>query len=46
MGLSSKALDGQAGVYVLTLGVVPGCRKGGVARHLLGLVAQHAARLR
>lgn len=46
MGLSARSLDGQAAVYVLTLGVVEGCRQCGVARSLLGLVQQHAARLR
>ncbi|GFR47479.1 hypothetical protein Agub_g9208 [Astrephomene gubernaculifera] len=46
MGLSSRSLDGCCGCYVLTLGVVPSCRQCGIARCLLGLVQQHAARLR
>ncbi|PNH01292.1 hypothetical protein TSOC_012830 [Tetrabaena socialis] len=46
LGLSAKSLDGQAAVYVLTLGVVPGCRGCGIARSLLGLVHQHAVGMR
>jgi hypothetical protein len=46
MGLTPKSLDGESAVYVLTLGVVPACRQCGIARSLLGLVQQHAARLR
>ncbi|KXZ49307.1 hypothetical protein GPECTOR_22g901 [Gonium pectorale] len=46
LGLASHALDGHSSVYVLTLGVVPGCRHCGVAKALLRLVGQHAARLR
>ncbi|GIL51087.1 hypothetical protein Vafri_7176 [Volvox africanus] len=46
MGLASKCLDGDGTVYVLTLGVVPPCRQCGIARSLLGLVHQHASRLR
>ncbi|GLC49192.1 hypothetical protein PLESTB_000192300 [Pleodorina starrii] len=46
MGLTSKCLDGEGAVYVLTLGVVSSCRQCGIARSLLGLVQQHAARVR
>ncbi|GLI62087.1 hypothetical protein VaNZ11_004668 [Volvox africanus] len=46
MGLAPKCLDGDGTVYVLTLGVVPPCRQCGIARSLLGLVHQHASRLR
>ncbi|GIM03084.1 hypothetical protein Vretimale_7887 [Volvox reticuliferus] len=46
MSLASKCLDGDGTVYVLTLGVVPACRQCGIARSLLGLVHQHASRLR
>ncbi|EFJ49800.1 hypothetical protein VOLCADRAFT_104251 [Volvox carteri f. nagariensis] len=46
MGLNPRCLDGECAVYVLTLGVVPACRQCGIARSLLGLVHQHASRLR
>ena len=46
MGMSSKALDRELGVYILTVGVHESHRNCGIASSLLGLVYQHACNIR
>lgn len=45
MGISSRALDRQTAVYILTLGVAPDHRNRGVAMQLLNMVHQQAMAL-